>query len=57
MLAAGLWAGLLWGVDGRLPLLISGAVGAMFAAALLMAAAAERSRRSSQVKSLGPERL
>ncbi|EUA85481.1 major facilitator superfamily MFS_1 domain protein [Mycobacterium ulcerans str. Harvey] len=24
VLAAGLWAGFLWGVDGRLPLLISG---------------------------------
>jgi len=45
--AAGLCAGLLWGVNGRLPLLISGAVEAMFAAALLLAAAAERSRRSS----------
>ena len=27
VLAAGLWAGLLWGSDGRLPLLISGVVG------------------------------
>ena len=37
VLAAGVWAGLLWGSDGRLPLLISGVVGACFAAALLVA--------------------
>jgi MFS family permease len=36
MLLAGLWAGLLWGSDGRLPLLISGAAGAVFAAVLLL---------------------
>jgi MFS family permease len=35
ILVAGVWAGLLWGADGRLPLLISGAVGACFAVALL----------------------
>ncbi|MBU3705544.1 MAG: MFS transporter [Mycobacterium sp.] len=35
ILIAGVWAGLLWGADGRLPLLISGAVGACFAVALL----------------------
>lgn len=35
ILIAGLWAGLLWGADGRLPLLISGLVGACFAVALL----------------------
>jgi MFS family permease len=35
ILIAGAWAGLLWGADGRLPLLISGVVGACFAAALL----------------------
>ena len=35
ILVAGLWAGLLWGADGRLPLLISGAVGGCFAATLL----------------------
>lgn len=35
ILIAGLWAGLLWGTDGTLPLLISGAVGACFAAGLL----------------------
>lgn len=36
VLVAGLWAGLLWGADGRLPLLVSGAVGACFAAVLLL---------------------
>ena len=35
ILIAGVWARLLWGADGRLPLLISGTVGACFAAALL----------------------
>jgi MFS family permease len=39
VLFAGLWAGLLWGADGRLPLLVSGSVGALFAVALLTAAA------------------
>lgn len=39
VLAAGLWAGYLWGADGRLPLLISGSVGAVFAVVLLGAAA------------------
>ena len=34
VLAAGLWAGFLWGADGRLPLLISGVVGAVFAVVL-----------------------
>jgi MFS family permease len=42
VLAAGLWAGFLWGADGRLPLLISGAVGAVFAVALLGAAVVTR---------------
>jgi MFS family permease len=37
ILFAGLWAGLLWGADGRLPLLLSGAVGALVAAGLLAA--------------------
>lgn len=44
VLAAGLWAGFLWGVDGRLPLLISGGAGAVFALALLAAAAGTRRR-------------
>ena len=35
VLIAGVWAGLLWGADGHLPLLVSGVVGACFAAALL----------------------
>ncbi|MGX9787923.1 MFS transporter [Mycobacterium sp. MMS18-G62] len=35
VLAAGLWAGFLWGADGRMPLLISGIVGGVFAIALL----------------------
>jgi glycine/D-amino acid oxidase-like deaminating enzyme len=35
VLAAGLWAGLLWGADGRLPLLVSGIVGAVFAVVFL----------------------
>jgi MFS family permease len=35
VLFSGLWAGLLWGADGRLPLLISGVAGAVFAVALL----------------------
>ena len=35
ILVAGVWAGLLWGEDGQLPLLISGAVGGCFAAGLL----------------------
>ncbi len=35
ILIAGVWAGLLWGADGRLPLLISGVVGGCFAAGLL----------------------
>ncbi len=39
VLAAGLWAGFLWGSDGRLPLLISGVVGAVFAVVLLGSAA------------------
>jgi MFS family permease len=36
VLAAGLWAGSLWGDDGRLPLLISGISGAVFALGLLV---------------------
>ncbi len=35
ILVAGVWAGLFWGADGRLPLLISGVVGGCFALALL----------------------
>jgi hypothetical protein len=36
VLAAGLWAGFLWGADGHLPLLISGIVGGVFAVGLLV---------------------
>jgi len=35
VLVAGVWAGLLWGADGRLPLLISGVVGGCFAVLLI----------------------
>ena len=46
MLAAGLWAGFLWGADGRLPLLISGVVGGLCAVVLLGAVAVSRRRAS-----------
>ncbi len=36
VLSAGLWAGLLWGTRGQLPLLISGTAGGFFAAILLV---------------------
>lgn len=36
ILSAGLWAGLLWGARGQLPLLISGIAGGFFAAILLL---------------------
>jgi MFS family permease len=42
VLAAGLWAGFLWGDDGRLPLLVSGAAGGVFAVALLAVAIVSR---------------
>jgi MFS family permease len=44
VLAAGLWAGLLWGSDGTVPLLISGVVGGCFAVTLLVPAAIGRLR-------------
>ena len=44
VLAAGLWAGFAWGADGRLPLLISGIVGGVFAVALLAVAFGGRYR-------------
>ena len=37
VLAAGLWAGFMWGADGHRPLLVSGVVGAVFAVVLLTA--------------------
>jgi MFS family permease len=42
ILGAGLWAGLLWGADGQLPLLISGVVGGIFAVGLLGATLLKR---------------
>ncbi len=36
MLVAGVWAGLLWGADGQLPLLVSGVAGGCFALVLLV---------------------
>jgi MFS family permease len=38
VLAAGLWAGFLWGADGRMPLLVSGIAGGVFALVLLVLA-------------------
>jgi MFS family permease len=35
ILIAGIWAGLAWGADGRVPLLVSGTAGAIIAAVLL----------------------
>jgi MFS family permease len=51
VLAAGLWAGFLWGVDGRLPLLISGIAGGVFAVALLAAALYDRAGRVNSTSS------
>jgi MFS family permease len=34
---AGIWAGLLWGADGAVPLLVSGVLGGVFAVAVLVA--------------------
>jgi MFS family permease len=36
ILIAGVWAGLAWGADGTVPLLISGGLGAVFAIAMLL---------------------
>lgn len=44
VLVAGLWAGLLWGSNGQLPLLISGVVGGCFAVVLLAPMALRRFR-------------
>jgi MFS family permease len=51
VLAAGLWAGFLWGADGRLPLLISGIAGGVFAVALLAAAVYDRTGRVTSTSS------
>ena len=42
VLAAGLWAGFLWGADGRVPLLVSGIAGGLFAVGLLASAIVRR---------------
>jgi MFS family permease len=42
VLGAGLWAGFVWGADGRVPLLISGIVGGVFAIGLLGTAVSRR---------------
>ena len=47
VLSAGLWAGLLWGATGRVPLLISGIAGGIFAAILLALAVVARIRATS----------
>jgi len=36
VLVAGIWAGLAWGGDGALPLLVSGTVGGLMAMGLLL---------------------
>jgi MFS family permease len=51
VLAAGLWAGFLWGADGRLPLLISGIAGGVFAVALLVAAVYDHTGRVNSTSS------
>ena len=47
VLTAGLWAGFLWGADGRLPLLVSGVVGGVFAVVVLLAALRYRPGRTT----------
>jgi MFS family permease len=51
VLAAGLWAGFLWGADGSLPLLISGIAGGVFAVVLLAAAVYDRAGRVNSTSS------
>jgi MFS family permease len=51
VLAAGLWAGFLWGANGRLPLLISGVVGGVFALGLLAISVYDRTGTSSSTSS------
>jgi MFS family permease len=51
VLAAGLWAGFLWGADGRLPLLVSGIAGSVFAVVLLAAAVYDRTGRVNSTSS------
>ena len=45
VLIAGVWAGLLWGADGSLPLLVSGVVGGVFARRGLLAVGAALPKR------------
>ncbi len=47
VLAAGLWAGFLWGADGRLPLLISGVAGGVVALLVLAVVVLDRRGGSS----------
>ena len=42
VMLAGVWAGLAWGADGTVPLLISGAVGGVFAVVLLVGSLGRR---------------
>lgn len=53
VLAAGLWAGFLWGADGRLPLLISGVAGGVVAVVVLAIAIGGRHRTSSSSSAKG----
>lgn len=53
VLAAGLWAGLLWGADGRLPLLISGVAGGVVAVVVLVIAIGGRHRTSTASSAKG----
>ena len=52
VLSAGLWAGLLWGARGQLPLLISGIAGSFFAAILLILSIAAWIRAKSSATSV-----
>ena len=51
VLSAGVWAGLLWGARGQLPLLISGIAGGFFAAILIILSTAEWIRTKSTPRS------
>jgi MFS family permease len=51
ILIAGVWAGLSWGADGSLPLLISGVVGGVFAVGLLGSAVRYRSGTTTSTSS------
>jgi MFS family permease len=50
VLAAGLWAGFLWGADGHVPLLVSGIVGGVFAVGLLAATTVSQRTRQHQFR-------